>query len=211
MRANRVLPVVLLPVLSFSTVAFAAPASGADTAQSTGTSAPAGGKTPVRKHRRAKSRTAHDAKKAAARTLPDPHAIDHDVMLTPFPSHAAETRKALEQNRREQLADAERAAREGSGTDRWDTVLFDVRELDSRADTEACFWRVVAYYRKGEIDRARALRTACELPAKDDAVAEGEDARASQLRESAAPPSRGAGAVADAARYDGPAPTRVER
>ena len=78
--------------------------------------------------------------------------------MTPFPSFAPHAKKALAQNRRDQLIDAEQAARADRQSDRWWTVLFHLRELDSRNDPEACFWRVVAYYRLGELARARALR-----------------------------------------------------
>ena len=60
--------------------------------------------------------------------------------------------------------------------DRWWTVLFHLRELDSRNDPEACFWRVVAYYRLGELARARALRGMCEPPPAVQAVLDNEDA-----------------------------------
>jgi len=55
-------------------------------------------------------------------------------------------------------------------------VLFDLRDLDSRSDPEGCFWRLVAYYRLGQIERARQVRQTCELPSRDQAILEAEDA-----------------------------------
>ena len=84
--------------------------------------------------------------------------INEDVTLTPFPSHAGAAKKALAQNRRDQLDDAERAARAPEQAERWQTVLFHLRDLDARSDSEGCFWRLVSYYRLGQIERARSLR-----------------------------------------------------
>lgn len=110
----------------------------------------------------------------------------HDgVSITPFPSQAAAAAKALAQNRRDELQDAERAARAPDQPDRWQTVLFDLRNLDARSDPEGCFWRVVAYYRLGQVERARSTRALCDLPAKDQAIIEAEDA----LSASAQPPT----------------------
>jgi hypothetical protein len=111
-----------------------------------------------------------------------------DAQVTPFPSHAGAAKKALAQNRRDQLDDAEQAARgkssgsSASSDDRWGTVLFHLRSLDSRNDAEACFWRVMAYYRLGEIARARRIREICELPAKDQTLLDNEDATAGALQ-----------------------------
>ena len=82
--------------------------------------------------------------------------INEDVTLTPFPSHAGAAKKALAQNRRDQLDDAEKAARAPEQAERWQTVLFHLRDLDARSDSEGCFWRLVSYYRLGQI-RAGAV------------------------------------------------------
>ena len=139
--------------------------------------------------------------------------INENITLTPFPSQASATRKALAQNRRDHLEDAERAARATSQEDRWQTVLFHLRDLDSRSDAEGCFWRLVAYYRLGQIERARQVRSTCELPSRDQAMLEAEEAEASALQPSLAlaekdhPPAP----VANPAPYAGAAPTRIER
>ena len=79
--------------------------------------------------------------KAVARTLRPGaltvnvgHEINEDAHVTPFPSFAGHAKKALAQNRRDQLIDAEEAARAARQSDRWMTVLFHLRELDSRND-----------------------------------------------------------------------------
>jgi len=116
------------------------------------------------------------------------HEINEDAKVTPFPSFAGHAQKALAQNRRDQLADAEQAARAPRQPDRWMTVLFHLRELDSRNDPEACFWRTVAYYRLGELARARALRASCEPPPGVQATLDTEDATATTLQPVAALP-----------------------
>ena len=108
--------------------------------------------------------------------------INEDVTLTPFPSHAGAAKKALAQNRRDQLDDAEKAARAPAQAERWQTVLFHLRDLDARADSEGCFWRLVSYYRLGQIERARSLRPACEIAPKDAAIIEAEDEQAARLQ-----------------------------
>ncbi len=141
-----------------------------------------------------------------------PKTINEDVTLTPFPSHAGAAKKALAQNRRDQLDDAEKAARNPAQADRWQTVLFHLRDLDARADSEGCFWRLVAYYRLGQVDRARALRQGCELAAKDGAVIEAEDARATQLQPAATVAEKEPVAdVGNPAPYDGAAPAKLDR
>jgi len=120
------------------------------------------------------------------------HEINEDAKVTPFPSFANHAQKALAQNRRDQLLDAEQAARGDKIVDRWWTVLFHLRELDSRNDPEACFWRVVAYYRLGELARARALRGLCEPPAAAQTLLDNEDALSSQLQPVAALPEMAA-------------------
>ena len=139
------------------------------------------------------------------------HEINDEAHVTPFPSFAPHAKKALAQNRRDQLVDAEQAARADKASDRWSTVLFHLRELDSRNDPEACFWRVVAYYRMGELARARALRSMCEPPPAVQAVLDNEDAMSSTLQPVAALPEMMAAGekppapVVNADPYGGPA------
>jgi len=120
------------------------------------------------------------------------HEINEDAKVTPFPSFAGHAQKALAQNRRDSLLDAEQTARADRVVDRWWTVLFHLRELDSRNDPEACFWRVVAYYRLGELARARALRGLCEPPASVQTMLDNEDALSSTLQPVAALPEMAA-------------------
>jgi hypothetical protein len=139
------------------------------------------------------------------------HEINEDAHVTPFPSFAPHAKKALEQNRRDQLLDAEQTARADKSPDRWWTVLFHLRELDSRNDPEACFWRVVAYYRLGELARARTLRGMCEPPAAVQAVLDNEDAMSTTLQPVAALPEMAAAGeksptpVVNSDPYGGPA------
>jgi len=114
--------------------------------------------------------------------------INEDVHVTAFPSQATHVKKAFAQNRRDSLDDAERAARAEQQPDRWWTVLFHLRSLDSRNDPEACFWRVVAYYRLGELARARTLRGNCEIPTTAGPLLDSEDAMSSSLQPTAALP-----------------------
>jgi hypothetical protein len=181
----------------------------------------------IRKRKRKKaisrgSKTAPTRTKLARAMRPkasrDPaHTINDDVEITPFPSHAAAARKALSQNRRDQLDDAEKAARDPQQADRWQTVLFHLRAFDSRADAEACFWRVVAYYRLGEIGRARTIRPNCEIAAADLPTIEKEDAQsasfqpASALPELVAAGERAPAPVPNPAGYQGVSPTHLER
>jgi hypothetical protein len=110
----------------------------------------------------------------------DAHLInDAAPPIEAFPSDAPAVKKAFAETRREQLADAEKAARDEKSPDRWRTVLFMLRGLPERTDSEACFWRVLAFYRLGEIPRARALREGCDLASKDSAALNAEDASAS--------------------------------
>jgi hypothetical protein len=139
------------------------------------------------------------------------HEINEEARVTPFPSFAGHAQKALAQNRRDQLVDAEQAARADRTPDRWWTVLFHLRELDSRNDPEACFWRVVAYYRLGELARARSLRSQCEPPAAVQAALDNEDAISSTLQPVGALPEMAAAgdqpptAVVNSDPYSGPA------
>jgi len=110
----------------------------------------------------------------------DAHLINQDAPpLVPFGGEAGAVKKAFAETRRDQLVDAEKAARDATSPDRWRTVLFMLRGLPERTDPEACFWRVLSFYRLGEIQRARVLRENCELPSKDSATLNAEDATAS--------------------------------
>ena len=110
----------------------------------------------------------------------DAHLINESAPpLEAFPGDSKAVKKAFAETRRDQLADAEKAARDATSPDRWRTVLFMLRGLPERTDPEACFWRVLSFYRLGEIQRARVLRENCELPPKDSAALNGEDATAS--------------------------------
>jgi hypothetical protein len=161
-----------------------------------------------------RSRSAHTARSKMAHA--EAPTINDNIEITPFPSHAAAARKALAQNRREQLDDAEKAARDPRQDDRWQTVLFHLRGFDSRGDAEACFWRVIAYYRLGEIGRARKIRQSCDLSAKDEPLVEQEDVLSASLQPAAALPElaatgdRPAAPVPNPAGYDGAGPTRLE-
>jgi hypothetical protein len=140
-----------------------------------------------------------------------------DVQVTPFPSHAAAAQKALAQNRRDSLQDAEKAARAEKQDDRWQTVLFHLREFDARTDAEACFWRVLAYYRLGEMARARNIRQLCTLGSKEEASLDTEDGLCGTLQPASALPEMLAAGerppepVANPAPYAGAPPTRIER
>jgi hypothetical protein len=141
------------------------------------------------------SRPAKEAKRTlrpGALTVAVGHEINEEAHVTPFPSFAPHAKKALAQNRRDQLIDAEQAARADKQSDRWWTVLFHLRELDSRNDPEACFWRVVAYYRLGELARARNLRNSCEPPPTVQTILDGEDAMSTTLQPVAALPEMAA-------------------
>jgi hypothetical protein len=100
-----------------------------------------------------------------------------------FPSDSKAVKKAFDETRRDQLGDAEKAARDGKTPDRWRSVLFALRGLPERTDPEACFWRVLAFYRLGELTRARALREGCELTAKESGALNSEDATAAGVPE----------------------------
>lgn len=139
------------------------------------------------------------------------HEINEEAHVTPFPSFAGHAKKAMAANRRDQLVDAEQAARASKLADRWYTVLFHLRSLDSRNDPEACFWRVVAYYRLGELARARALRGLCEPPPNVQTILDNEDAMSSTLQplealpEMAAAGEKAPAPVVNTEAYGGPA------
>jgi hypothetical protein len=159
------------------------------------------------------TKAANRTLRPGALTVAVGHEINEDAHVTPFPSFAGHAQKALAQNRRDQLIDAEQAARAVKQPDRWMTVLFHLRELDSRNDPEACFWRVVSYYRLGELTRARALRASCEPPPGVQAVLDNEDAISMTLQPVAALPEmvaageRPPAPVANPDAYAGPAYT----
>ena len=158
-----------------------------------------------------RNKSTHLARQKSARTQAG--TINENVTLTPFPSHAGAAKKALAQNRRDQLNDAEKAARSPDQAERWQTVLFHLRDLDARADSEGCFWRLVSYYRLGQIERARTLRQACDLLPKDAGIIEAEDEQAERAQP--------AGTLADKeqapttagtfAPYTGDGPAKVDR
>ncbi len=137
--------------------------------------------------------------------------INEDVTLTPFPSHAGAAKKALAQNRRDELDDAERTARGPDQAERWQTVLFHLRNLDARSDSEGCFWRLVAYYRLGQVERARSLRQACDLAPKDAAVIAAEDEQAARLQPAGTVADTEPPPVGNLAPYAGDAPAKINR
>jgi hypothetical protein len=156
------------------------------------------------------------------------HFIDETApKIVAFPHEAKAVDKAFAENRRDQLVDAEKAARAEKQPDRWRTVLFMLRGLHERMDPEACFWRVLAFYRLGETDRARAVRDNCELPSKDSAALNGEDAvstgvpaigtvpREDQFSGAGGAPAKpgdkaAAPPIAEAPPYTGPSPQRYK-
>jgi hypothetical protein len=160
--------------------------------------------------------------RAAKQKAPEPtsggeHAIAENVKLVPFPSHAEAARHAFAENRRDQLTDAEKAARAPKQDDRWQSVLFSLRSLDARGDVEACFWRVLAYYRLGEVGRARSIRQLCTFGSKEEASLDAEEALSGSFQPAAVMPEmvaageRPPAPVANPAPYAGASPTRVER
>jgi hypothetical protein len=157
------------------------------------------------------------AKQKAPEAPTGEHAIADNVQLVPFPSHADAARRALAQNRRDQLNDAEKAARAPKQDDRWQSVLFELRSLDARGDVEACFWRVLAYYRLGEVGRARTIRQLCAFGQKEEASLDAEEALSGSFQPAAVMPEmvaageRPPAPVANPAPYSGASPARVER
>jgi len=81
------------------------------------------------------------------------HEINEEAHVTPFPSFAPTRRRRWPRIAATSCSTPSRARAPDKSPDRWWTVLFHLRELDSRNDPEACFWRVVAYYRLGELAR----------------------------------------------------------
>ncbi len=170
---------------------------------------------PATKVTRSKSSTHLAPQKMARATSGKPgtktDTINEDVTLTPFPSHAGAAKKALAQNRRDQLDDAEKAARAPEQAERWQTVLFHLRDLDARSDSEGCFWRLVSYYRLGQIERARTLRPACELAPKDTAIIEAEDEQAAHLQTAGTLADKEPAPVGNLAPYAGDGPAKSNR
>jgi hypothetical protein len=166
-------------------------------------SAPRSKATPAAKVTRSKSTRLARQKQAGT--------INENVTLTPFPSHAGAAKKALAQNRRDQLDDAEKAARSPDQAERWQTVLFHLRDLDARSDSEGCFWRLVSYYRLGQIERARTLRQACELVPKDAGIIEAEDEQAERGQPAGALADKDPTTAGNLAPYTGEGPARVDR
>lgn len=186
---------------------------------------PAGNKQPgnkqagnkqARNKQRARGKKAQRPAPAAAAAAPK--AMD----LSPFASERSAVKQAFADHLRDQVLDAERAARapnQGKQDDRWNAVLYAIRDLDSRSSTEVCFWRAVAYYRLGELSRARRTRQQCELPQRDASTLDREDVASVSLQPpSALPELRMAGEVdheeqraikpvANPNPYTGPPPT----
>jgi len=139
--------------------------------------------------------------------------INEDAKIEAFPTQASAHKKAFAQMRRDELGDAERSARAAKEDDRWWTVLFHLRSLDSRADAEACFWRAIAFYRMGELSRARNTRQYCET----EAALGDEDALSASLQPPSALPEMAQPGdpkpvpVANLSPYAGPGPTKFER
>jgi hypothetical protein len=141
--------------------------------------------------------------------------MNENIKVTAFPSHPDAAAKALAQNRRDLLQDAEKAAREPDQKDRWNTVLFHIREIDGRSDPEVCFWRVIAYYRLGQVARAASIRANCQLDKQEQTTLDVEYALAANLQPAAALPDMLAAGetppapVENPAAYGGAGPTRV--
>jgi hypothetical protein len=196
---------LLAPVDTYAAKDAAAPA------KTTGASKKASKKKPPASEKPTRSTKPMRTLRPSALTVSVGHEINEEAHVTPFPSFAPHAKKALAQNRRDQLVDAEQAARAEKQADRWWTVLFHLRELDSRNDPEACFWRVVSYYRLGELARARVLRTMCEPPPAVQSVLDNEDAMSSTLQPVAALPEMTAAGekapapVVNSDPYGGPA------
>jgi hypothetical protein len=223
------MPLTLM-ILAAALVLAEAPAPArAAPAQPTTTNPPAqaGAKpTALKKKKTRKSPRVPKSRRPAAadRAAADAHRITETApRITAFPSESHAVDKAFAENRRGQIEDAERAARAAKQDDRWHTVLFHIRELDSRNDPEACFWRVLAYYRLGEVGRARTMRQTCDLPGKDNESLNAEDAAAAALQPTASlgemraagaldteVQPRGAAPVANEAPYTGARPTRFK-
>lgn len=215
---------VLLAAFAFASVPLAAAAEDAapttprTSARKKASKSPAkvGAKAP----RKARDDAARSGKTKSARLLrPGPLQVTADRMIgdaqvTPFPSHAGAAKKAFDQYRRDQLDDAEQAARTQPLDERWQTVLFHLRSLDSRNDPEACFWRTLSFYRLGEIPRARRIREGCELAPKDADQLDIEDAHANSLQpaqvlaEFVAAGEKPAEIVPNPMPYSGPPPHR---
>lgn len=174
--------------IALAPVAARAAGSGNAPAKTKSTAKKAGGKKKPAAEKIPAAKPGQRTLRPSALTVNVGHEINEDAHVVAFPSFAGHAKKALAQNRRDQLIDAEQAARAEKQSDRWWTVLFHLRELDSRNDPEACFWRVVSYYRLGELAKARALRGACEPPPSVQTVLDNEDAMSTTLQPVAALP-----------------------
>jgi hypothetical protein len=193
----------------------------ASKSKKTAPTAPAEAAKPAPKHRKVGVSPAYIVGDSSA------HFINESApKIVPFPENSKAFNKAFAENRRDQLGDAEKTARAAKSPDRWRSVLFMLHGLPEHNDSETCFWRVLSFYRLGEIERARKIREGCELPAKDSSTLNAEDARVSgtpsmedlQAAANAAdvaggPTSKDAGAGPDAgtpasAPYTGPNPQR---
>jgi hypothetical protein len=144
--------------------------------------------------------------------------------ITAFPHDQAAVDKAFAEHRRDQIVDAENSARAPDVKDRWHTVLFFLRDLQSHPDPETCFWRVLAFYRLGEVGRARNIREDCELAPRDRVTLDEEDVTAANLQPpGSVPEPKTAGArepektsrsqvqpVMNTAAYSGPSPARFK-
>ena len=178
---------------------------------------------PTKKPGPARTKRRRGATPGSAAEAAPHHIVDTAPKIVAFPRDVDAVSKAFADHRREQLADVEKAARAPKQDDRWNTVLFLLRDLDGgRGDPESCFWRVVAYYRLGEVRRARAIRSGCSFNVQDASALESEDATAAALQPATAladlkanddrqgeTSGKPAGeVVANAAPYGGPTPAR---
>jgi hypothetical protein len=195
----------------------AAAAPAEPTSGAAGTSSPAAAAPKAKTKKRGKRRRAGKVAAPAAA----PQQIADAPKITPFGHEEEAVARAMAEHHRDQILDAERAARAPKEDDRWHSVLFQIRDLDSRNNPEACFWRSVAYYRLGELARARKTRQLCDLPARDIAALDREDTTSAALQPpSTLPELRMAGddgqgqphggdvkPVVNEEAYAGPAPT----
>jgi hypothetical protein len=161
------------------------PSSGAGT----GTAAPSPTVAPAKQGAKKAPRPSKHRRRANSAPSNDSrNPSDKGTRLTALPDEQAAVYRAFAEHRQELVADAERAARAPKQEDRWQTVLYAIRDLDSHSAPAVCFWRAVAYYRMGELARARKTRQLCELAPRDMAALDQEDATAASLQPAAALP-----------------------
>ena len=158
-------------------VAAAAPSAASATPHPSGQgrkkkSRTSGKRKTAKRHRRKRSQPAPVA--AAPATAPV-------VALSPGPLQTPEARKAMEQVRRGQIERAESAARRAELTNRWETVSFLLSGVENGAYPEAVFWKVIASYRRGDLDGGDALRQGCTMPPADARALDGERSVAALL------------------------------